>query len=333
MLLVFLSALAGAIILTGLVRRYALNRSVLDVPNARSSHTVPTPRGGGLSIILVLPLVIGAGWWWGWFEIRVVLGLSVGVLLLSVVGFVDDHRPLSARLRFSLQGLSAFFGLLLLPGLPSLPMGNWQLSPFIVLPLLWLALVWLTNLYNFMDGIDGLATLEAISVLAGGALLLALAGVDQWQFLVLLCAPMIGFLCWNFPPAKIFMGDVCSAPLGLLLGMLGIWLAAETDLNLWCWLILLSVFIVDATWTLIARMLSGQRWAEAHRSHAYQILSRRWGSHRTVTLGVVLVNIVWLWPWAALAYFHPAWALLCWLLAAIPLAAVCYRVGAGHINH
>ncbi len=332
-LVLFVLAAAAGSGLTAAVRRYALKRNVLDLPNARSSHSVPTPRGGGLSFILLLPILLGWHAWQYSASTPVMLVLGGCTLALAAAGWLDDHRPLSARLRFGLQSLIALTGLLALPTLPTLPLPGVELPlTFWLLPLLLVVLVWITNLYNFMDGIDGLATLEALSVLLSGSLLLWLTGAEQYRLLALLCAPLLGFLYWNLPQARIFMGDVCSAPLGLLLALLAVWLAAETAVNLWCWLVLLSVFVVDASWTLLVRLLTGQRWSEPHRSHGYQILARRWNSHGRVGLALLAVNIGWLLPWALLALYAPGWGLLCWLTACAPLVYVCNRLQAGFVR-
>lgn len=328
MLALFLAMAVAGLMLTGVIRVYAVRREVLDIPGERSSHTVPTPRGGGLSFVLLLPVILLLLPVEG--PVGVLWTLGGCTLALAAVGWIDDHRPLTARFRFFAQSLIALAGLLALPQLPSLPLFNYQLSlSTFLLPLLLLALVWLTNLYNFMDGINGLAALEAIFVLLAGALLLVWQGETQWPLLVLLCAPLLGFLYWNFPVARIFMGDVCSAPLGLLLALLAVWLAAESAVNLWCWLILLSVFIVDASWTLAVRMLTGQRWSQPHRSHCYQIFSRRWNSHARVVVAAMSLNVGWLLPWAMAALRFPQWAVLCWLAAVLPLTLICWRCGAG----
>ncbi|MCV6588621.1 MAG: glycosyltransferase family 4 protein [Marinobacterium sp.] len=329
----WLLALLGGWLLTGAVRHYALQRQVLDMPCERSSHTVPTPRGGGLSFVLLLPLLLWLAGSSASWPLSVLLVLGSCTLALALVGWVDDHHPLSARLRFMAQAVFALLGLLWLPQLPGLSLPFAELPArvsWMFLPLWLLVLLWLTNLYNFMDGINGLAALQAVSVLLAAAGLLWWSGdVSFYPLLLLLCAPLLGFLWWNFPAARIFMGDVCSAPLGLMFGLLAFWLAAVSEVNLWCWLILLSVFVVDASWTLLVRLLSGQRWTEPHRSHAYQVLARRWGSHTPVSLLVALVNLVWLLPWAWLAMLWPQWGLLYWLLAAAPLGLLCYQLGAG----
>src|SRR5690606_17291136 len=170
-----------------------------------------------------------------------------------------------------------------------------------------LYLVWLLNLYNFMDGIDGIASVEAICVALGGALVYLLsvsasgvAASGGWLPPVLLAAAVAGFLVWNFPPARIFMGDAGSGFIGIVLGVLSIQAAAMQPALLWCWLILLGVFVVDATQTLLRRLLRGEKVYEAHRSHAYQFAARACGRHLPVTLAVLALNVLWLLPVAVL---------------------------------
>jgi Fuc2NAc and GlcNAc transferase len=317
--------------LTGGVRRYALARSLLDVPNARSSHTVPTPRGGGLAIVLaflaVLP-ILAVEDVLPWPAMWALLG---GGAWVAALGFLDDHGHVAARWRLLGHFIAAAWVLAWLGGLPPLRVAD------VPLELGWLGhglalvgLVWLLNLYNFMDGIDGIAAVEAICVCLGGALLYGLLGHQAlaWTPLALGLAAL-GFLYWNFPPARIFMGDAGSGFLGLILGALALqaaWVASEL---LWAWLILLGVFVVDATWTLLHRLLRRERVYEAHRSHAYQFASRRYRRHLPVTLAVALLNLLWLLPLAvgvALGYLDGAVGLL---LAYSPLAWLAWRFEAG----
>jgi Fuc2NAc and GlcNAc transferase len=190
-------------------------------------------------------------------------------------------------------------------------------------------LVWLLNLYNFMDGIDGIAGMEAVCVCLGGALLYTLLGRYEMALLpVLLALASAGFLFWNFPSARIFMGDAGSGYLGLLLGLFSLqaaWVAQEL---FWSWLILLGVFVVDASVTLLRRLFQGARVYEAHRSHAYQHAARQLGRHLPVTLAVVVINLCWLLPLSLLAarVEHGFWVLL---LAYVPLTLLAFRYRAG----
>lgn len=289
-------------LLTGVLRRYALARSLLDLPNARSSHLAPTPRGGGVAIVLTFLLGLPLLLWADAMTWREMVGLGGAGALVALVGFIDDHRHIAARWRLLAHFVAAAWALLWMGGLPPLNLFGMTFDaswPVYVFTLLYL--VWLLNLYNFMDGIDGLAGVEAISVCLGGALLywLTAAGAG-WRTPMLLLAAVAGFLCWNFPRARIFMGDAGSGFLGLMLGLLSIQAAWVSQSFFWAWLILLGVFIVDATLTLLRRLLRRQKLHEAHRSHAYQYASRQFGAHWPVTLTTCAINLLWLLPFALL---------------------------------
>src|SRR5690606_25861789 len=308
-------------LLTWVLRRYALSRSLMDIPNARSSHSVPTPRGGGVAIVLsylaVLPL-LGYQQWLGW---PLVAGLMGAGAWVAVVGFLDDHGHIAARWRLLAHFIGAGWALGWLGGLPPLVIFGFDLDfGWLGYALAAFYLVWLLNLYNFMDGIDGIARVEAICVCLGGALLYLLLGEGGAALAPLaLALAVAGFLFWNFPPARIFMGDAGSGFLGIALGVLSLQAAWVAPQLLWSWLILLGVFIVDATWTLFRRLLRGDKVYEAHRSHAYQYASREFGKHLPVTLAVAGLNLFWLLPialWVGLGGLDGALGLL---VAYLPL--------------
>lgn len=320
-----------SLLLTAVLRRYALARSLMDIPNARSSHTVPTPRGGGvaivLSFLLALPVLAALGGM-SWAVACALLGAGGWV---AVVGFLDDHGHIAARWRLLAHFAGAVWALAWLGGLPPLVVFGLPLNFY------WLGhvlavfyLVWLLNLYNFMDGIDGIAGVEAVTVCLGGALLYWLLGQGSLALLpLLLAAASAGFLYWNFPPAKIFMGDAGSGFLGLVLGILSLQAAWAAPQLLWCWLILLAVFVVDATFTLLRRLIRGDKVYEAHRSHAYQYASRRHGRHLPVTVAVLAINLIWLLPLALLVGMGYLDGLPGFLLASGPLIFLVIKYDAG----
>src|SRR5579859_99877 len=271
----FATALVGA----GLYLRWAPTRA-LDVPNQRSSHTRPTPRGGGL--VIVLGFLVGLGLWHtagGGLSPRA-LGWLVGALLVAGVSFVDDLHPLPAVPRLLTHAVGAV--LLTVVGVQ-----DRELPLIAALPLafVWVAVV--TNVYNFMDGIDGLATSQAI--VAGVAM--AIAGTIVGNPLVatgagVLAAASAGFLVYNLPPARLFMGDVGSTFLGFsfaglsLLGNLGV---GGGRLPVTFGLVVLAPFLFDSLLTLARRVVRGERWYSAHRSHYYQRLVLVGWSHAQVT--------------------------------------------------
>jgi Fuc2NAc and GlcNAc transferase len=247
------------------------------------------------------------------------------------IGFLDDHLAVQARLRLLVQFAAAGWALWQINGMGPLHMGGviWDWGWVGQLVAL-VGLVWMINLYNFMDGIDGIAGVEAICAGGLGGLLLTWLGLGGLAAGALaLTGASAGFLAWNWPPAKIFMGDVGSGFLGFVFGVLTIASARERPFLLWPWLILLSVFIVDSTLTLMRRLITGARWYEAHCCHAYQHAARRWSSHSKVTLTVAAINIVWLFPLALGACVWPAVGPVFAAVALIPLLYTARRYGAG----
>jgi len=189
---------------------------------------------------------------------------------------------------------------------------------------------WLINLTNFMDGIDGIAGVQTLTVCAAGAALsqVVAPGSGLWIEPAVLGAASIGFLIWNWPPARVFMGDVGSGYVGFMVAVLTLRAALAAPVLGWCWLILSGVFIVDATFTLARRIARRDRVFEAHRSHAYQHLALAWG-HRPVTLLVAAINVCWLTPVAALVALSHVSGPAGLLLAYLPLLAGAVRFRAG----
>jgi len=325
-----LGILALSVLLTGCARYLAQRFNVIDHPNHRSMHELPVPRGGGMAIVIIST---GFYAWLAWHKALPLLlcfALSVPPLMVAAIGLIDDFGHVSRRLRLGTQIGSAALGLLAIGSLPAieLPSGLWQPSN-ILMPIALIAIVWLSNLYNFMDGINGLASLEAIFVLLAAAALCLINEALPWGFiLIVLASAIAGFLPWNFPRAKVFMGDSGSGFLGLSFGLLIIATAVAGALSVWTWIILLAVFISDASWTLIYRLSTGQAWNEPHNSHAYQRLSQTINSHVKVSLGVTLINIFWLLPLAYMAE-NSSHGLYYTALAFLPLLALCMKTKAG----
>ncbi|MEJ2554188.1 MAG: glycosyltransferase family 4 protein [Gammaproteobacteria bacterium] len=304
---VLLAAGVAAAGLTGLSRTYALRRALLDIPNERSSHSVPTPRGGGLAIAVTLAAGMSVLGMAGVVQAKVVWALLGGGGLVAGIGWLDDHRHVPPRWRALVHAAAAVWAVVWLGGLSLLWLGGetWQVG-WLGSLLAVIAIVWLINLYNFMDGIDALAGLEAVTAGLGAAALLWWAGnsgLAAAAALVAVCC--VGFLWWNWPPARIFMGDVGSGLLGYCFAVLALAGEKSGDLPGAVWLILLAVFVLDATFTLIARVLRGERWYTAHRSHAYQRGVQLGCSHRRVSVAVGGINMLILFPLAVAAVAYP----------------------------
>ncbi|HEY0662483.1 MAG TPA: lipopolysaccharide biosynthesis protein [Lysobacter sp.] len=264
---------------TWLARRYALKQSLIDQPGERRSHSVATPRGGGVAIVISLLVATVA------LGIRqpplapLMLAFGIGLLLVAGIGWLDDHRPLSPWLRLAVHVVAS--------GLFGLAVGDLYQSPLLGLAAFAATLV-LTNVWNFMDGINGLAASQALIAAVG---LAWLAG-GSWALLALaLAAACAGFLPFNFPRARIFMGDVGSGAIGYALGALCLVAAARLEDRAALALLPVSVFMVDASLTLLRRLLRGERWWTPHTQHAYQAWAREFG-HGLVTLAYAAISLV-----------------------------------------
>jgi Fuc2NAc and GlcNAc transferase len=333
--LIFLlcAVFASAVAMTRGIRIYALKRLV-DVPNERSSHATPTPRGGGLAIVLSFYGGCVACALVGWISPMSLLILSSGAIVAGI-GFIDDHRDVSPLLRLLAHVLAGLAALILLNGMPELPLGYSRLyvAQFgVLLGLLWL--VWQLNLFNFMDGIDAIAGMEVIFVgIAAVGLMLSSAvyNLETVVGLAILAAASGGFLVWNWPPARIFMGDVGSGFVGYTLALIALadMRTGPGGLSLPVWLILSGLFFTDATYTLCRRVVTGQRWHLAHRSHAYQKATALFGGHRPVVLYCLLINAFWLLPNAIAAHVWPAFGFPILLIALLPLLAIAVLLRAG----
>ncbi len=321
-LIVFIGVFAASLAGTRLILRVLRDRAILDHPNKRSSHLTPTPKGGGIAVI---PCIIAA--WlmtaWGTEAAAITLSVSAAALALAGLSWFDDLRDMSPIWRLGAQGLAValvlsspfsdpFFAGLFFGGL--VPAG----VDVVLAGLLW---VWFINLFNFMDGIDGLAGVEAACIGFGIALVSVAAGLPDvfGTFGIAIAAASLGFLIWNWHPAKIFLGDIGSVPLGFLLGWLLLWLAANGQ---WAAALILPLYyLADATITLARRGVRGEKVWRAHRQHFYQHAVRHGFDHGQVVRHVLFVDLILValavaaaggWVWAALI---SAAVLVLWLLA------------------
>ena len=307
--------------------------SKMDIPNERSSHITPTPRGGGIAFVatsligFLLLLLINA------LSESELFALCCAGVIVAIAGHLDDRQKISgATVRLVLHAISAII-LIIGVGFPSeLAIFERTVNTGIVGLILGVVyLVWLLNLFNFMDGTDGIAASEAIFVVLAGAFLNyhVLSDANHSAVAVVLAASTFGFILYNWSPAKIFMGDVGSGFLGIVIGGLSLIAAKQDPELLWVWIILLAVFVSDATTTLIRRLLRKQKPHVAHRSHAYQHLAIRLNSHAKVALLVLAVNIVWLLPIAFFVADKQLAGTTGVIIAYVPLLVTALAFGAG----
>lgn len=308
--------------------RHAGTRWLLDVPVERSAHQHATPRGGGLAIVVsvyVYLFILASQGYVSLFQFSV-LACAIPV---AITGLADDVRSLAVRVRLPVHLVSAFAALYLLGPVPE-PFFSGQLElPYLLMSvILMLALVWLLNLYNFMDGIDTLAAGQCLFVSASAVILLPQGSALVWACAGLFVATL-GFFFWNLPPAKLFMGDVGSTFLGFFLGLLGLLSHFDGSLSVWVWVLLMGVFIADTSYTLIRRRFAGYSITQGHSTHAYQRLARRLGGHARVALVLTAVNVFWLFPLAWFAAKYPQYGVALAISGIVPLMAVAALLGAG----
>lgn len=323
---------ATSALLTGVVRHFAMASGMVDIPNSRSSHTRTTARGGGLSVAVATTAGMIALAVTGVVAEDLALAIAAGGGAVALIGFLDDRYAVRPAIRFIVHACAASWAVIWLGGLPPLLVGDHLITLGVAgYVIAVLGIMWVLNLFNFMDGIDGIAATEAVFITCGGALagLFGAGANEVTAGALVLALASGGFLCWNWPPAKVFLGDVGSGYLGYVIAVCALAAGRSNPVALWVWLILGGAFFVDATVTLVRRLLRGERVYEAHRSHAYQWLARRWRSHAKVTVALLVVNLLWLLPWALLAAALPRYASTAVLAALVPLAALAAGRGAG----
>ena len=313
--ILIVNALALSFLLTGLATWYALRRGMMDHPGERHSHTEVTPHGGGAGLILAL--VLSSLWVFagnGGFWISCVVPAMV---VLSLVGWWDDHVSLSARFRFLVQLTVSFYLLWCIEA--GNPVESGLLTGMVMVAGATIFLVWMTNLYNFMDGSNGMAGLQAVFagvVLAG--LFERAADHEMAAAAALLAACSLGFLPWNLGRAKVFMGDTGSLALGFTIGALLVYGVAVRAFELPVGLMVMMVFLTDSTLTLLVRVLKGERWYNAHKQHLYQRFIAQGWSHNRVLLLYQAINLTLVVPGIAVAVNFPA---LAWTVAAVMILA------------
>ena len=268
-----------------------LAKNLLDIPNVRSSHTVPTPRGGGIAIVIVLMLSGVMSLFLPQAPIHSLVCLLLATLAFAVLGWQDDKHDLPASARFLIQlliaALSSGWLLWNVPG--------WSLSSggivILLLSVLWIA--WMANLYNFMDGIDGISAVETIILGATTSYWFAMSGeISIAVICIAVAGAAVGFLRWNWSPAKIFMGDVGSLALGAFFAIIAIIGSIGLDIPFSAFLVLYAVYLADSSVTLLHRVIKREKWWQAHRSHFYQRAVQSGFSHAQVSLSVMVINII-----------------------------------------
>ena len=323
---IFCFALASS--LTAILVKLAHKTNLLDRPVGRSAHATPTPTGGGFALVLPFLLVLLLLHGIKLLGYEELTALSCG-FLIALLGLADDIKPMDFRVRLPVQVIFGLVALVVLLPMAPLQIGKYTFSGEITLFIIaFISLIWITNLYNFMDGIDGLAISELVFI--SGALVFFSVYEEDLKLEILsvsLLSSGIGFGLWNWAPAKIFLGDLGSGFLGFTIGVLALISLRAEMMSAWTWLLLIGVFACDTTATLIIRSISGFSVYEGHSSHAYQILADKLSSHSKVVILSMLINTVWLFPIAVFSHLKPNFAPVLAFMGLCPIMVmVCYLV-------
>lgn len=280
-----------SVVLTKAFFLLAQNTRLMDEPNERSMHSTPTVRGGGI-VFIVLPLLSLPYLCYAFgTSLSEHLLLIISCTLLAGISFLDDLYTLSIKPRFIIQAAIALCVAILI-GADDLNFILFTLSrPIIIIPFLFLAIIWAINHFNFMDGLDGFCALQAVFLFAAYALLFDMNGALIYKELCLIfVCSLLGFLLFNFPPAKLFMGDVGSATLGLITFFLALIGQQKYGIPIVYWFLLNGLFLFDATVTLLRRVLNKERWYAPHKKHAYQRLKQLGVNTQWILVGQALIN-------------------------------------------
>ena len=323
-------ALSGAasLLATALVLRWAQRAGWLEAPSSRGLHLEPTLSRGGVGFVLVSACALvfvlptsGLAYW----QSALLLGGGISVALM---GFIDDAHPLPVLPRLGVHFSMAAMAIWVLD--PVGDLSRFLLPVPLTLPVLLIAWVWMINLFNFMDGIDGLVATGVTTIsLAAAALSASNDNLDLALAWSALAGTTGAFLRWNWPPARIFMGDVGSGYLGYVVALLTLMSVQQSAVSLWAMLILLAPFLVDTSFTLLRRIGRGDRWYQAHRQHAYQKLALRWASHLPITRGLLALQVLAMTPLAAAAEWQPQYGPPLALVVCLTLGWIAWRLGAG----
>ncbi len=300
---------------------------MLAIPNRRTLHKNPIPKGGGIVFSILSVFSVLLVWWKCKLPDELLWVLVAGGLAASIFGILDDIKNISAGIKLAIQILLSAWTVYWLEGYELL-LSDW-IPIYLSTPLILFLLVWMMNGYNFIDGIDGMAASGAVFISSTLALVLFLTveHIEIIYIFIFIAVTVSGFLIFNWPKASIFMGDSGSVFLGYTFGALLLFTVTTGVLSVWTWLVVFGYFFADITVTQIARIILVQKWWHAHRSHAYQNLARITGSHLKVISSVAIYHLFWIFPltlWSALV---PEFAYVAVFFAITPAMMIAYKYG------
>lgn len=315
------------VVLVYLYKKIAVYFKIVANPDFRTLHEKPTPRGGGIIFALIFIFTIAA--FGNNFDLpqKMFYMLCVGGLFATIHGFIDDIYNIKPQIKLVIQLLLGVWVVYWLISEELLAF-HW-IPEFILIPLMIFFMIWIINAYNFIDGIDGMATSGAIFISLSVAILLIL--VDGSVILIHIFALILivssGFIIFNWPPASIFMGDSGSIFLGYIFGSLILYSVLTNEISIWSWLTVLGYFLADTTVTQIMRVILVKKWYLGHRSHAYQNLARITNSHFKVVGGINIYNLLWVLPLTILSALAPEYAYIAAILSVLPALIFSFKYG------
>jgi Fuc2NAc and GlcNAc transferase len=315
---------------TFVYRRLAVKRAVFAVPNERTLHDGIVPTGAGLVFSVVYLSAVAVAGLVGFVPASTLALFLLGGACITAVGVIDDQGDLSRRVRLGVHVALAIGTLVVLGGVPAIDVLEWTLRPGVVgTAIAVFVLTWFVSLYNFMDGVDGMAASGTLFFTLFGGIFVYLQGrADLALFFSVLAGAMLGFLVFNWPPARVFMGDTGSGFLGFVVYALALMTIVEGVMSYWTWTILLGYYLTDTGLTVLLRLKrEGKDFYKTHRQHAYQNLARVWQSHLAITGLVNAIHAGWLFPLALWSVFQPNVAPLLAFLALAPIAAFVWKYG------
>ncbi len=306
-------------ILTFLAKFIAKKKSIIDIPNERSSHTIPTPRGGGIAIAISWFFGISVLFYMQMIPKDLYFALLCGVFV-SCISILDDIYSLKAFPRLAVQSVAATLALYFLGGLQKIDLVFFEITNIYVLSILaFIVIIGFVNIYNFIDGIDGYAASEAIFISLAAFILI------NDNLLLILTFAVLGFIPWNWQKAKIFMGDVGSTLLGFTIAILAVYYQNTCQVNIFFWIIISSLFWFDAIVTILRRLKNKEKLQQAHRKHAYQRIVIAGFSHQKTVIYSLIIN-AFLFILAFIVYENPQYILLCILINIIFLNLIIRKI-------
>lgn len=333
---IFFITITTSFLIAYVLEKFFLKKKLfIDKPSLRKTHKHPVPTAGGISILfsfLVFVFLLNNFYE---FDINLLNVLAIAILPIMIVGLIDDYNEINIYIRLFAQFFSAaliiyFFQI----KNNALDVNLYTQTPYIIIFISIILSVWLMNLFNFMDGIDGYTASQSVFVSFSASIVAYINSPENFLFIILLGLGFsnLGFLLRNWYPAKIFMGDTGSVSIGCIIAFFIFYSASESLISIYTWLILLSIFIADSTYTLIVRIVTKKNILKPHLTHGFHILTKNRNSQLFTTKCLIILNTLWVLPLAILSNIFMNFHIIITFIAYLPLLMYLIKIGAGLEN-